>query len=236
MQKLEQFCISELVCCWKSVPYNAFLKYPWIIHLRGATPLLPLHLSFPHLLMLPYCHLIHLLLVLAGEEDNLLQGINGYRTSLNLTALTKNDKAECLAKGMVDQFKNQPCTNTTGADTVPGTEPQFSNYPTLLANCHLNVSVTRDGAIMPACVPNLVPSLVLSNFTQSQYSGNLNDSKYTGIGISSEKDWMVVILTTNTSEGSYLTVKSASLILKSSFIYQLLFLLVGFVLQLWNWR
>ncbi|KAI3443215.1 uncharacterized protein J3R85_000134 [Psidium guajava] len=167
-----------------------------------------------------------------SEEDNLLQGINGYRTSLNLTALTKNDKAECLAKEMADQFKNQPCTNMTGADTVPGTEPQFSNYPTFLANCHLNVSVTRDGAIMPACVHNLVPSLVLSNFTQSQYSGNLNDSKYTGIGISSEKDWMVVILTTNTPEGSYLTVKSASLILKSSFIYQLLFLLVGFVLRL----
>ncbi|XP_030536126.1 uncharacterized GPI-anchored protein At3g06035 [Rhodamnia argentea] len=167
-----------------------------------------------------------------SEEDNLLQGINGYRTSLNLTALTKNDKAECLAEEIADQFKNQPCTNTTGADTVPGTEPQFSNYPTLLANCHLNVSITRDGAIMPACVPNLVPTLVLSNFTQSQYSGNLNDSKYTGIGISSEKDWMVVILTTNTPEGSYSAVQSASLILKSSFIYQLLFLLVGLVLLL----
>ncbi|KAI6683736.1 hypothetical protein NL676_029649 [Syzygium grande] len=167
-----------------------------------------------------------------GEDDNLLQGINGYRTSLNLTALTKNDNAECLAKEIADQFKNKPCTNTTGADTVPGTEPQFSNFPTLLANCHLNVSVTRDGAIMPACVPNLVSSLVLTNFTQSQYSGNLNDSKYTGIGISSENDWMVVILTTNTPEGTYLTVKSAGLILKGSFIYQLLFLLIGFVLLL----
>ncbi|KAF8015693.1 hypothetical protein BT93_H1268 [Corymbia citriodora subsp. variegata] len=167
-----------------------------------------------------------------SEEDNLLQGINSYRTSLNLTALTKNDNAKCLAKGIADQFKNQLCTNTTGADTVPGTEPQFSNYPTLLANCHLNVSVTRDGAIMPACVSNLVPSLVLTNFTQSQYSSYLNDSKYTQIGISSKNDWMVVILTTNTPEGSYLSVESASLILKSSFAYQLLFLLVGFVLLL----
>lgn len=167
-----------------------------------------------------------------SEEDNLLQGINSYRTSLNLTALTKNDNAECLAKEMADQYKTQPCTNTTGANTVPGTEPQFSNYPTLLANCHLNVTVTRDGVIMPACVPNLVPSLVLTNFTQSQYSVSLNDSKYTGIGISSEDDWMVVILTTNTPEGSYMSVKSASLILKSSFIYQLLFLLIGFVLLL----
>ncbi|KAL3749159.1 hypothetical protein ACJRO7_010276 [Eucalyptus globulus] len=167
-----------------------------------------------------------------SEEDNLLQGINSYRTTLNLTVLTKNDNAECLAKEMADQYKNQPCTNTTGADTVPGTEPQFSNYPTLLANCHLNVSVIRDGVIMPACVPNLVPSLVLTNFTQSQYSSSLNDSKYTGIGINSENDWMVVILTTNTPEGSFMSVESASLILKSSFIYQLLFLLVGFMLLL----
>ncbi|KAK3440843.1 hypothetical protein EUGRSUZ_B01107 [Eucalyptus grandis] len=167
-----------------------------------------------------------------SEEDNLLQGINSYRTTLNLTVLTKNDNAECLAKEMADQYKNQPCTNTTGADTVPGTEPQFSNYPTLLANCHLNVSVIRDGVIMPACVPNLVPSLVLTNFTQSQYSSSLNDSKYTGIGINSENDWMVVILTTNTPEGSFMSVESANLILKSSFIYQLLFLLVGFVLLL----
>lgn len=104
---------------------------------------------------------------------------------------------------MADQFKNQPCTNTTGANTVPGTEPQFANYPNLLAKCHLNVSNTRDGVILPACVPNLVPSLVLSNFTKSQYSDYLNDTKYTGVGIGSEDDWIVVVLSTKTPEGSF---------------------------------
>lgn len=139
----------------------------------------------------------------ADEEDNLLQGINQYRTSLNLTSLTKSERAECLASEVADQFKNQPCTNTTGANTVPGTEPQISSFPNLLTKCHLNVTTTRDGQILPACVPNLDPALVLSNFTKSLYSGYLNDTKFSGIGIGSEDNWIVVVLTTSTPEGNY---------------------------------
>ncbi|XP_038720365.1 uncharacterized GPI-anchored protein At3g06035-like [Tripterygium wilfordii] len=167
------------------------------------------------------------------EDDALLQGINTYRASLNLTALTKNDNAECLADEVADQFKNQPCTNTTGANTVPGTETQLPNYPTLLAKCNLNVSNTRDGNVMPACVPNLVPTLVLSNFTQSLYSGSLNDTKYTGIGIGSEGNWIVVVLTTNTSEGSFVTYNAASFMsMTGVLLYQLVFLLVSSFLLL----
>lgn len=163
------------------------------------------------------------------EEDDLYQGINKYRESLNLTSLTKNENANCLADEIADQFKNQPCTNTTGANTVPGTEPQFSNYPDLLNKCHLNVSNTRDGAVMPACVPGLVPSIVLTNFTHSLYSDNLNDSKYTGIGIGSEDNWIVVVLTTNTPEGSFVpeTYSGANLISKIGLIYCSMLLLVG---------
>lgn len=162
-----------------------------------------------------------------NEEDTLLQGINSYRASLNLSSLTKNKYAECLAKEIADQFKNQPCSNTTGSNTVPGTETQFQNYPSLLAKCHLNVTNTRDGDILPACVPNLVPSLVLTNFTQSQYSQNLNDTKYTGAGVGSEKNWIVVVLTTNTSDGSFLsaTDSSSGLVINVGWIYHLLFLL-----------
>ncbi|XP_027361982.1 uncharacterized GPI-anchored protein At5g19250-like isoform X2 [Abrus precatorius] len=165
----------------------------------------------------------------AGEEDDLYQGINKYRQSLNLTSLTMNDNANCLAEEIADQFKNQPCTNDTGANTVPGTEPQFSNYPDLLNKCHLNISNTRDGSVMPACVPGLVPSLVLANFTQSLYSDSLNDSKYTGIGIGSDDNWIVVVLTTNTPEGSFVpeTYNGANLISKIRFIYCLMLLLVG---------
>ncbi|KAM5569315.1 putative GPI-anchored protein [Rosa sericea] len=171
------------------------------------------------------------------EEDNLLQGINSYRASANLTALTKNDNAECLADEIADQFKKQPCTNTTGSFTVPGTETQFANFPDLLAKCHLNVSNTRDGVIMPSCVPNLDPSLVLTNFTKSQYSSNLNQTNFTGIGIGSEDNWIVVVLTTSTPEGSYSPAQStdsASLGSKSkiSLIQYLLCLLMGFVFHL----
>ncbi|KAK4769437.1 hypothetical protein SAY86_027587 [Trapa natans] len=166
-----------------------------------------------------------------NEEDNLFQGINKYRASLNLTALTKNDNAECLAGKLADQFQDQPCTNTTGANTIPGTENQLPNFPTLLEKCHLNVTNTRDGTIMPVCVPNLVPSLVLSNYTQSAiYPKSLNDTKYTGIGISTEKDWAIVILTTSTPEGGYAPASSDNAASPSSritFSFHLFFLLLG---------
>ncbi|CAI9770995.1 unnamed protein product [Fraxinus pennsylvanica] len=145
------------------------------------------------------------------EEDNLLQEINSYRATLNLTALTKNDKAECLADEMADQFKNQPCTNSTGSNTIPGTETHFSDFPRLLSKCHLNVTVTRDGQMLPACVPGLVPGLIVSNFTKSQYSGYLNDTKYTGVGIGSENDWIVIVLITSTAEGSFMPDSAALL-------------------------
>ncbi|KAG2721715.1 hypothetical protein I3843_02G081000 [Carya illinoinensis] len=167
------------------------------------------------------------------EEDNLFQGINSYRASLNLTVLSTNDNAECLAEEIADQFRNQPCTNTTGSNTVPGTEPQFSDYPVLLAKCHLNVSNTQDGVIMPSCVPNLESSLVLSNFTKSQYSGNLNDTKYTGAGIGSKNNWIVVVLTTSTSTGSFApSTSAASLVSRIGLIYRLLFFLMGSILLL----
>ncbi|XP_015941528.1 uncharacterized GPI-anchored protein At3g06035 [Arachis duranensis] len=144
------------------------------------------------------------------EEDTLYDGINKYRASLNLKALTKNENADCLADKIADQFKKQPCTNTTGANTVPGTEPQFSNYPDLLSKCHLAISNTRDGIVMPACVPGLVPTKVLTNFTKSLYSDNLNDSKFTGIGIGSEDNWIVVVLTTDTPTGDFAPYSSAA--------------------------
>ncbi|XP_057424480.1 uncharacterized GPI-anchored protein At5g19250-like [Lotus japonicus] len=168
------------------------------------------------------------------EKDNLYQGINKYRASINLKALAKNENADCLADQIAEQFKNQPCTNTTGANTVPGTEPQFSNYPNLLAKCHLAISDTQDRTVMPACVPNLVPSLVLSNFTGSLYSDSLNDTKYTGIGIGSEDNWIVVVLTTNTPAGNFAPYSSngANLISKMGLIHCSMLVLVGIVFLL----
>ncbi|KAL3505882.1 hypothetical protein ACH5RR_031264 [Cinchona calisaya] len=168
----------------------------------------------------------------ADEEQNLLNQINNYRASLNLTALKENDNAKCLADGMADNFKDQPCTNTTGANTVPGTESQFSDYPGILTKCHLNVTTTRDGVILPACVPSLVPSLVLTNFTESQYASNLNDTKFAGVGIGSKNDWIVVVLTRDTPEGSYVNADNSSpnFALKLGPPYHALFLCVAFLM------
>ncbi|KAJ8565864.1 hypothetical protein K7X08_008440 [Anisodus acutangulus] len=168
------------------------------------------------------------------EEDNLLKGINSYRTSLNLTTLRENDKAKCLADEIADQFKDQQCTNATGANTVPGTEPQFSDYPKLLSKCKLNATTTRDGMIMPACVPNLVADLVLSNYTKSQYSNYLNDTKFSGVGIGSDDNWMVVVLTTSNPEGSFMpdNTSSANLVFQLGIISHAVILLMAFLLLL----
>ncbi|KAG9457950.1 hypothetical protein H6P81_002458 [Aristolochia fimbriata] len=143
------------------------------------------------------------------EEEKVLTGINSYRAALNLSALTENDNAECLADQIAEEFKNQPCTNSSGANTVPGTEDQFPNYPKYLSHCHLNITNTRDGVIMPVCVPGLASSAVLANYTQSQYNKFLNDSQYTGAGIASEDDWMVVVLSTSTPAGSFVKADSS---------------------------
>lgn len=136
-------------------------------------------------------------------SSRLLDGINKYRSSLNLSSLTENTNADCLAEQIAQAFKGQDCSNSTGSDTVPGTEEQFPNFPNYLSTCHLDAAVTRDGSVMPACVPGLVPDLVLSNYTKSQYNENLNSSNYVGVGIADEGDWVVVVLATDTPTGNY---------------------------------
>uniref|UniRef100_A0A7N0SYR0 Uncharacterized GPI-anchored protein At5g19230-like domain-containing protein n=1 Tax=Kalanchoe fedtschenkoi TaxID=63787 RepID=A0A7N0SYR0_KALFE len=174
-------------------------------------------------------------LVKCDEEDTLLQGINTYRGSLNLTALTTNKNAECLAEEIANQFENQPCTNTTGSNTVPGTEPNFASYPDLLTKCHLNITNTREGVILPACVPNLDRNLLLSNYTQSQYSRYLNDSSFTGAGLGSEGNWMVVVLATSTPDGSFTPAdgsgsNGASLVQSAGLVHWLLLLVWSFLM------
>lgn len=81
---------------------------------------------------------------------------------------------------------------------------------------------------MPACVPNLVPSLVLANFTESQYSDFLNDTKFTGAGIGSEDNW-VVVLCTNTPGGSFAAAdNSVGLVSKVGLIWQWMSLVMSF--------
>ncbi|KAI8027930.1 putative GPI-anchored protein [Camellia lanceoleosa] len=82
------------------------------------------------------------------EEDNLLQGINSYRQSLNMPALSKNDKAGYLADEIANQLEHQPCMTTTSPiTTAPSSRPQITNFPDLLEKCNIDINTTRDGVI-----------------------------------------------------------------------------------------
>lgn len=167
----------------------------------------------------------------ADKEDDLLQGINSYRKSLSLPALSKNKKADCVADEIADQLEDQPCTATTsGAYITSGTQTQLTNYPKPLKKCKVDPSTTSDGVVLPVCVPHLVPTLVLTNYTRSRYAKYVNDSKFTGAGIGSEDDWMVLVLSSNKPTGSFSS--AVSLISQFGFhhYYLVLFLLLGFSL------
>ncbi|XP_057998780.1 uncharacterized GPI-anchored protein At3g06035-like [Hevea brasiliensis] len=129
------------------------------------------------------------------DEDNVLQGLNSYRTSLRLPALTKNENAGCLADELANKLEKQPCYGTTSI--------QIDNYCELLSKCDIDINNTRNGAVLPVCVPKLVPTLALTNYTRTQYAKDLNDSRFTGAGLGSEDDWMVVVLSTDTAGGNF---------------------------------
>ncbi|KAK9083956.1 hypothetical protein Scep_030427 [Stephania cephalantha] len=155
------------------------------LHLLKLVLLLPLVTSFVPIIR-------------SSDGDKLLNRMNDFRTSLNIPTLDKHDRADCLADEIADQLENQPCKPISPTDP----ETQFSNYPKQLSECKLDLNTTRDGALMVACVPHGV-EVALFNFTQSQFVQYLNNSKYTGAGVGTEDDWVVVVLTTNTPAGSF---------------------------------
>ncbi|GMG99711.1 hypothetical protein Nepgr_001551 [Nepenthes gracilis] len=143
-------------------------------------------------------------------EDHLLQGLNSHRTSANLPALVKHKNAGCLADEFADELEDRPCTPASAASVVPGSgSQQFSDYPELLRKCGINASTTAQGVILPVCVPDLVPTLLLTNYTHTSYARYINNSKFTGAGIGSEDDWVVVVLATSTPGGSFASAAAA---------------------------
>ncbi|KAF5739850.1 hypothetical protein HS088_TW12G01061 [Tripterygium wilfordii] len=162
-------------------------------------------------------------------EDNLLQGINSYRTSQNLQPLAKNNNANCLADEIADDLEDQPCSPTAS------TTPQLSSYRDQLSKCKIDPNTTTDAVVLPVCVRDLVPTLVLTNYTRTRYARYLNDSKYTRVGVGSEDDWMVVILTTDTPTGSFTNgaaaMAAAALVFGRNYMVTLLVVLFLFLVK-----
>lgn len=169
------------------------------------------------------------------EEGDLLQGINSFRTSMKLPALAKHDRAGCLADEIADELEDRPCTNATTALGAVGAQTRLTNYPNALDKCNVDINTTTDGVVMPVCVPKLVSTLVLTNYTHSPYARFLNDSRYTGAGLGSDDNWMVVILTTSSPAGSF---ASAAFSMYPSFTWVggacLMTSLLGLVLVGWH--
>ncbi|KAM0994926.1 hypothetical protein EV2_010711 [Malus domestica] len=162
------------------------------------------------------------------DEDSLLQGINSYRTSLNLPALVKNGNAGCLADEIAEDMEDQPCSSpTNGANILATSQTPLANLPKHLGKCKIDANSASDGVILPVCVTKLVPTLVLTNYThQPQFAKYLNDTKFTGVGLGSEDDWMVVVLASNTPTGS-LANAASSLVSAVGFGHFLVSILVG---------
>ncbi|XP_030957789.1 uncharacterized GPI-anchored protein At5g19250-like [Quercus lobata] len=163
----------------------------------------------------------------ATAEKYLLEDLNLYRMSLNLPNFTENRNAACLANNIASQLKNETCKNAFRYSSTLGTKPNVTEYDKLMDGCDIKENNTVQGVILPVCVPRLDPFLVLSNYTTPQYAKYLKDSNYTGTGIGSEDNWMVVVLSTNTSTGNFSG--AASLIANVRMGKSLVALFIGFL-------
>ena len=87
---------------------------------------------------------------------------------------------------------------------LPSYTSKIPKFQKSINKCKININTTKDGVIMPLCVPKLDPDALFSNYTKSnRFSKYLNNSKYKIAGIGSEDDWMVLIISTNTSSGDF---------------------------------
>ena len=87
--------------------------------------------------------------------------------------------------------------------STAGTQPNVPKFDKFLHKCDIKDKHAVDGIILPVCVPRLDPIVVFSNYTKPQYAKYLKNSNYIGAGIASEDNWMVVVLSTNTTTGNF---------------------------------
>jgi len=138
--------------------------------------------------------------------------------------------AECVAALVADEIKKTPCENVNQFyEGASGGASNIPNLKKLIKKCHTNINSTTDGVILPVCVPKLEPTIVLLNYTRSdRFAQYLNNSKYTGAGLGSEDDWMVLVLTTNTATGNFASSSTSLHASMGLFLFAFLLLLVNF--------
>ncbi|KAJ0526278.1 hypothetical protein HanHA300_Chr09g0321371 [Helianthus annuus] len=116
-----------------------------------------------------------------------------------------------MADQIANALEHKACSTMAGPSIITSTRPRYANYPDIVKKCDIDINTTTDGVILPVCVPKRVPTLVLTNYTQSSYANYLNNSRYSGVGIGKENDWVVVVLATNTPAGTFSNVAAPRL-------------------------
>lgn len=144
------------------------------------------------------------------KEKDLLHDINTYRKVLNLPVLEKTDKSSCLANKIANDLEHKHCAEFHNYyPNIPGKNPTIPNFEKSVGKCKININTTKDGVIMPMCVPKLDQDDLFSNYTKnSHFTKYLNNSKYIIAGVGSEDDWMVLIISTNTTSGNFSSANS----------------------------
>ncbi|XP_038879946.1 uncharacterized GPI-anchored protein At3g06035-like [Benincasa hispida] len=147
------------------------------------------------------------------KDDNILEAINQYRLSKNLSSLSSNRNAACLASRLAYKLRDEPCSSAENFNKEISSEAKLADFPKLLKKCHIAYNSSVDGIILPACVPKLEPAFVISNYSNSHDVEYINDGNYTGAGVGTfDNNWVVVVLSTNTSTGDYASGGSTSLV------------------------
>lgn len=164
--------------------------------------------------------------VVCDDDDDVLHDINIYRQVLNLPVLDERVKASCLAEEIAEDLEDKKCDEFRNYYPLPGSTSKFPNFQKSVKKCKINVNTTKEGVIMPLCVPKLNTDDLFSNYTKyHRYTKYLNNSKYKIAGIGSENDWMVLIVSTNTSSGDFSNATSLlAQALKGHFLMLALFL------------
>ncbi|CAK9328366.1 unnamed protein product [Citrullus colocynthis] len=146
------------------------------------------------------------------KDEDILKAINKYRQSKNLSEFSYNKNAACLASRLVYKLRDEPCSSADNFNKEISSESKLADYPKLLKKCHVAYDSSVDGIILPACIPELEPVSVASNYTKSHDIEYINDRNYTGAGVGTFDNWVVLVLSTNTSTGNYASGGPSSLV------------------------